>query len=187
MTQAIVFAKSATAAATRFDPAPSLTAAAIEKPAAEIPAPQQNDPPSETPATAAPPAEATGQRVGNGVFVKTEKETIGRLSQADILSQLGGQTTTLRLGLAGGPDLRKEGSLLPAMEGVQVTGSIAGSIFEKIGLKTGDVIQDINGNRTTTPDQMADALLKSITESGGMVRIEVERGDLIEPIYVEIN
>ncbi|MCP3879981.1 MAG: PDZ domain-containing protein, partial [Sulfitobacter sp.] len=127
------------------------------------------------------------QRVGNGIFVKADRAIIGSLKPADIMNEIGGQTTGLRLGLAGGADLGNAEAGGAEMEGVGVTSISQGSIFEKIGLQPGDVIQDINGIQPTTPNQMADALHQAISESGGMVRIEVERGDIIEPIYIEID
>jgi S1-C subfamily serine protease len=58
----------------------------------------------------------------------------------------------------------------------------------QLGVQEGDVIQDVNGTPTTTPDEVADALENGLSEDGGdTIRIEVARGDAVEPIYVDIS
>lgn len=186
LTKAIVFSKEASGGQVRFGTAPDRTVARpMLPPAPARPAVEAAPPPE-------PPALSRGEqdedkRVGSGVFVTTDRALVNGLSRNDIARQIGGRTTALRLGLAGGPDLRREGLNLPKMEGVRLTGIREGSIFEKIGLQRGDVVQDINGTRTTSFDSMVEAIHRAVADSNSPLRIEVERGNVIEPIYVEIK
>ncbi len=91
------------------------------------------------------------------------------------MSQIVGHKSLLHLGLNGGPNISTPEAGHPDMTGVRITDISDGSVFETIGLKAGDVIQDVNGIQTPTPDEMAGALASAFSDPDVPVRIEVER------------
>lgn len=188
LSKATIFAKDASASVLRFNPPPEKAVAVVASTPEPIASAQDNAlsrQPVESPPVL---SEESATRVGRGIFVKSDRVTIGRLTPAEIYWQLAGRTTGLRLGLSGGPDLRTEAANQPAMEGFRITGISEGSVYEKMGLMPGDVIQDIDGKRITKHEQVTEAIERFLSVSGpNMIRIEVEREDVIEPIYVEMR
>jgi general secretion pathway protein C len=76
-------------------------------------------------------------------------------------------------------ELMQQVRIRPFMEGRQPAGFLVsnikpGSLFSKMGLRNGDVIQGINGEMITTPDQAVE-LYESLME-GGEIALEIKRG-----------
>lgn len=125
-------------------------------------------------------------RVGNGVFVKADRGRFKELCQEDLYSQIETASVDLRLGLSGGPWIPDGIDNPQDMTGVKITNISKESLLGQIGLEEDDVVQDINGKRITEPGQVVEEIYKAMVSPGNsMIRIEVERGDIIEPIYVE--
>jgi general secretion pathway protein C len=76
-------------------------------------------------------------------------------------------------------ELMQQVRIRPFMEGRQPAGFLVsnikpGSLFSKMGLRNGDVIQGVNGETITTPDQAVE-LYESLME-GGEIALEIKRG-----------
>jgi general secretion pathway protein C len=76
-------------------------------------------------------------------------------------------------------ELMQQVRIRPFMEGKQPAGFLVsnikpGSLFSKMGLRNGDVIQGVNGETITTPDQAVE-LYESLME-GGEIALEIKRG-----------
>jgi len=76
-------------------------------------------------------------------------------------------------------ELMQQVRIRPFMEGNNPAGFLVsnikpGSLFSKMGLRNGDVIQGVNGETITTPDQAID-LYESLME-GGSVDLDIKRG-----------
>lgn len=125
-------------------------------------------------------------RVGNGIFVKASRNNLSTATATDLSTQFSGHAANLRLGLSG--QLNPPGGYQAPEDipGVQISNISKGSVMEQLGLKPGDVVSDINGTRITEPDQVVSAIHSALVDQG-MMRIEVERGNVIEPIYVEME
>lgn len=61
-----------------------------------------------------------------------------------------------------------------AADGLAVTGIKAGSIFMRMGLRNGDIVNAINGETVTTPEEIIS--MYSEMESGSDLSIQVKRG-----------
>ena len=126
--------------------------------------------------------------VGNGIFVKADRGRFKELCQEDLHSQIETASVDLRLGLSGGPWIPDGIDNSQDMTGVKITNISKESLLGQIGLEENDVVQDINGKRITVPGQVVEEIYKAMVSPGnGIIRIEVERDDIIEPIYVEIE
>jgi general secretion pathway protein C len=76
-------------------------------------------------------------------------------------------------------ELMQQVRIRPFMEGRKPAGFLVsnikpGSLFSKMGLRNGDVIQGVNGETITTPDQAVE-LYESLME-GGEIALEIKRG-----------
>jgi general secretion pathway protein C len=76
-------------------------------------------------------------------------------------------------------ELMQQVRIRPFMEGKRPAGFLVsnikpGSLFSKMGLRNGDVIQGVNGENITTPDQAVE-LYESLME-GGEIALEIKRG-----------
>jgi general secretion pathway protein C len=69
--------------------------------------------------------------------------------------------------------------------GFQVTDIKPGSIFAKMGLRNGDVIQKINDEGISSPEQAIE-LYQSLMEGGG-IALEIKRGQKSETINYEVE
>ena len=184
----LIISEKASLGSFRFDPA-AAAEARVPLLAAPGPGPAPEPPavyPAEMAAADTEPEESP--RVGLGIFIKADKSQFDTVTADNLLAQFSGQTTSLTLGLAGAVYPSGQDNAPQDMEGVALTSVPAGGLMAQLGLQEGDVVQDINGTQTTSPDQVAEALHRAVTEgSGSPIRIEVERGDTIEPIYVEVS
>jgi general secretion pathway protein C len=76
-------------------------------------------------------------------------------------------------------ELMQQVRIRPFMEGRNPAGFLVsnikpGSLFSKMGLRNGDVIQGVNGESITTPDQAIE-LYESLME-GGAIDLDIKRG-----------
>ena len=76
-------------------------------------------------------------------------------------------------------ELMQQVRIRPFMEGKNPAGFLVsnikpGSLFSKMGLRNGDVIQGVNGETITTPDQAIE-LYESLME-GGTIDLDIKRG-----------
>lgn len=76
-------------------------------------------------------------------------------------------------------ELMQQVRIRPFMEGRNPAGFLVsnikpGSLFSKMGLRNGDVIQGVNGSTITTPDQAIE-LYEGLME-GGSIDLEIKRG-----------
>ena len=126
--------------------------------------------------------------VGKGVFLKIDREHLAGLVAGDLPAHGATRVAPLRFGHIGNRRLGSDLEDGQAASGVEVVAISPGSAFEALGLAPGDIIQDINGTQTATPELVAEALQRGLgEENGGMLRIEVERGEVVEPVYVELG
>lgn len=87
-------------------------------------------------------------------------------------------------------ELMQQVRIRPFMEGKRPAGFLVsnikpGSLFSKMGLRNGDVIQGVNGETITTPDQAVE-LYESLME-GGEIALEIKRGRRKQNLRYEIR
>jgi general secretion pathway protein C len=87
-------------------------------------------------------------------------------------------------------ELMQQVRIRPFMEGKRPAGFLVsnikpGSLFSKMGLRNGDVIQGVNGEAITTPDQAIE-LYESLME-GGEIALEIKRGRRKQNLRYEIK
>jgi general secretion pathway protein C len=87
-------------------------------------------------------------------------------------------------------ELMQQVRIRPFMEGKQPAGFLVsnikpGSLFSKMGLRNGDVIQGVNGEAITTPDQAVE-LYESLME-GGEIALEIKRGRRQQNLRYEVE
>ncbi len=87
-------------------------------------------------------------------------------------------------------ELMQQVRIRPFMEGRRPAGFLVsnikpGSLFSKMGLRNGDVIQGVNGEAITTPDQAIE-LYESLME-GGEIALEIKRGRRKQNLRYEIK
>ena len=87
-------------------------------------------------------------------------------------------------------ELMQQVRIRPFMEGKRPAGFLVsnikpGSLFSKMGLRNGDVIQGVNGENITTPDQAVE-LYESLME-GGEIALEIKRGRRKQNLRYEIE
>jgi hypothetical protein len=75
----------------------------------------------------------------------------------------------------------------PERSGIKLTRVLKNSIFSDIGLKDGDIVQDVNGERVETAEDFIEAL-QTATEDQTMLRIaRIKNNNLMDPIYIELH
>ena len=127
-----------------------------------------NKPPAPGPvadASPAPPAEGAADNLGKGIIKVSENQY--KVPQADVdevLQNLNSVATQARI--------------VPAFEGGKSTGfklfSIRpGSIYNKIGVQNGDVVNRINGYEITSPDKALEVYSK--LQSSKEITVDVTR------------
>lgn len=159
----------------RFDPLPG-----------SLPPEITPDSDAENKRQAVVPPGTKGSLVGDGVFVKASKASLRGLDKDAWKTLVNGRSVRLHLGFSGAPF--KNTPEAAEFHGVQLSNVPSGSILEQLGMQTGDVVQDINGQRISRPEQLAAVLHEVLAGPGnGASRIEVERNDTIEPIYIELQ
>lgn len=87
-------------------------------------------------------------------------------------------------------ELMQQVRIRPYMEGRQPAGFLVsnikpGSLFSRMGLRNGDVIQGINGETITTPDQAIE-LYEGLME-GGEIALEIKRGRRRQNLRYEVE
>jgi general secretion pathway protein C len=87
-------------------------------------------------------------------------------------------------------ELMQQVRIRPFMEGKRPAGFLVsnikpGSLFSKMGLHNGDVIQGVNGENITTPDQAVE-LYESLME-GGEIALEIKRGRRKQNLRYEVE
>jgi general secretion pathway protein C len=87
-------------------------------------------------------------------------------------------------------ELMQQVRIRPFMEGKRPAGFLVsnikpGSLFSKMGLRNGDVIQGVNGENITTPDQAVE-LYESLME-GGEIALEIKRGRRKQNLRYEVE
>ena len=72
--------------------------------------------------------------------------------------------------------------------GIRITRLGENSVFRKIGLNQGDIINDVNGEPVKTAQQFIQALQSASKGNINLIRIErLKKDRLIDPIYIELN
>lgn len=183
LTRAVVYTRDPSDSETRFAPS-----AAVSK-SVHTPRPAFEDalPVASRDAVEAltDPLSTPAEIVGEGVFVKTQPDVLSRLASEDSFTGIDARITEIKLRPTGMPRTTAGSEAPMDLTGVQIFSIPDGSVFQHIGLQSGDVVQDINGRRISTPRDMADALAEAVKDTAVPMRIEVERKGIIEPIYVE--
>ncbi|MCG6918838.1 MAG: hypothetical protein LJE89_14995 [Deltaproteobacteria bacterium] len=87
-------------------------------------------------------------------------------------------------------ELMQQVRIRPFMEGKNPAGFLVsnikpGSLFSKMGLRNGDVIQGVNGETITTPDQAIE-LYESLME-GGAIDLDIKRGRRTEKLRYAVE
>ena len=87
-------------------------------------------------------------------------------------------------------DLMQQVRIRPFMEGKNPAGFLVsnirpGSLFSKMGLRNGDVIQGVNGETITTPDQAIE-LYESLMQ-GGSIDLDIKRGRRTEKLRYAVE
>jgi general secretion pathway protein C len=87
-------------------------------------------------------------------------------------------------------ELMQQVRIRPFMEGKRPAGFLVsnikpGSLFSKMGLRNGDVIQGVNGETVTTPDQAIE-LYESLME-GGEIALDIKRGRRTRQLRYEVE
>jgi general secretion pathway protein C len=118
------------------------------------------------------PEESTGKTPARGRAPRVQRRSAAgssiRLDREELESQMANLN-----------ELMQQVRIRPFMEGRQPAGFLVsnikpGSLFSKMGLRNGDVIQGVNGETITTPDQAVE-LYESLME-GGEIALEIKRG-----------
>ncbi|MGD8254911.1 MAG: type II secretion system protein GspC [Syntrophobacterales bacterium] len=129
------------------------------------------------------PDESTGKTPARERAPRTRRRPTARSSVRLDREELESQMANLN-------ELMQQVRIRPFMEGRQPAGFLVsnikpGSLFSKMGLRNGDVIQGVNGETITTPDQAVE-LYESLME-GGQVSLEIKRGRRKENLRYEIE
>ncbi len=74
----------------------------------------------------------------------------------------------------------------PLAQGILITGISQESALRKIGLRVGDVINNVNGHAVNSAQEFLQ-VLGSLHEDQPMVRIERGKDDIMEPIYISLQ
>lgn len=75
----------------------------------------------------------------------------------------------------------------PDESGIRITMLAENSVFRKIGLNQGDIINDVNGQPVSTGPEFIEAL-SSASKGNHPIRIErLKKDRLIDPIYIELK
>jgi general secretion pathway protein C len=87
-------------------------------------------------------------------------------------------------------ELMQQVRIRPFMEGRNPAGFLVsnikpGSLFSKMGLRNGDVIQGVNGDTITTPDQAIE-LYESLMQ-GGTIDLDIKRGRRTEKLRYAVE
>ena len=142
------------------------------------------------PAMADALADSTREESGNKelTLVKYERELVRQTAPETLASQI----TASASGYNQGTDPAQAGSQnkqdMEESVSLQITSIQKHSLFSKLGLQIGDIVRNINGTRITRAEQLAGEIYKVVTGPGSpTLRIEVERGGTVEPIYVNIE
>jgi PDZ domain-containing protein len=73
------------------------------------------------------------------------------------------------------------------LEGIRIKEVVTSSVFAQIGLREGDVIQNVNGKQVATKREFIEALQK-VPEEQPMVRIaRVTENGMMDPIYLKLQ
>lgn len=75
------------------------------------------------------------------------------------------------------------------MKGLKINTILDDSLVSRLGIKQGDVVTNVNGTAITSSEQLAEQIQDAISGlgSGMILRIEVNRDDGIEPIYINMQ
>lgn len=123
------------------------------------------------------------QRVyGDGVFVKLAPETSKKIALQEIFSSSNTITASLNTALS----QKIEASL--DRNGVKIHTVEQGSALETLGLQPDDVIRQINGEAASNASKAESIIRKTlVNKEDTIIKMEVERDEVIEPIYIELN
>jgi hypothetical protein len=146
--------------------------------------------PAAAPVTAAVPADNTlpsGQPADGLSFSRTDREIFKKISKDELVSQVNASQVDVTPGVAGRP--ANPNGYPEKTKGLRITNIQKDSLFSQIGLKNGDIIHNVNGTGISSGEQLADAVQRAVSGpgSGPILRIEVERDNKLEPVYVEMK
>jgi len=118
-------------------------------------------------------------------MTRTEREKFKSFSSVEVTSQIQATSTILHEKDANLENHTQAEADDPENTGLEITSIIQDSIFSKMGLRSGDIIQNINGSPVADTDQLTKAIFSVVAGPGSdMLRIEIERDGKVEPIYV---
>lgn len=121
-------------------------------------------------------------------LARSDRELLKQTAPETLASQI----TASAFGHNPGMDPAKAGSRnqqdMEESVSIQITSIQKQSLFSKLGLQTGDIIRNINGTQITRAEQLAGEIYRVVTGPGNpLLRIEVERGGAVEPIYINVE
>ncbi len=104
---------------------------------------------------------------------KTLHVTLGKLPSDDELAQIGkGPAQNSGKGLYGGSKPRLGVEVAPGQNGLEVKRVAPGSVGQRLGLRTGDILQSINGQ----PISQVEDVSRALARDRHRVEVEVQRG-----------
>ncbi|WP_020585326.1 site-2 protease family protein [Desulfobacter curvatus] len=119
---------------------------------------------------------------GDGVFVKLTPETSRNITVQEIFSSSNTITTALNSTIS-----QKIKTPVDQI-GVKIHTVEQGSALETLGLQPDDVIRQINGEAASDASKAESIIRETIVNKADTtIKIEVERDEIIEPIYIELN
>lgn len=71
--------------------------------------------------------------------------------------------------------------------GIQIEHFTADSILQDIGINAGDVIHDINGFSVSSADELIEIMQAASSDNVQMIRIERTSGNVLDPIYLQLQ
>lgn len=180
-----ILPKDKTSGHVRFGPLPDVASRAIDEDAATKPEPIYSR-------FSGSPEDKTVERSetpGGTYFEKEDRELFKGIGREEMSSQIETKPITIYPGMTVTTAEKVYGGKTEEEQGIQITSLDKKGFLSKLGLKAGDIIHNVNGTKIADSDQLADKIQEAISGpgSGMILRIEVERDDGIEPIYVNMK
>jgi hypothetical protein len=121
-------------------------------------------------------------------FIKADREIVRNLEPMTLLTQFDAVPRQVNLSPGGAAEIGEKDTAIE-LAGIEIVRVSRKSLFEQIGLKTGDLIRNVNGRQINRPEQVVEAIQRVARGPGNglVIRIEIQRGDNVEPIYVKME
>jgi hypothetical protein len=107
---------------------------------------------------------------------QADSDSLKQMSKEEMMSQIQGKETDIIPGIAGNPG--NAAGLPEKSKGFQITGVTNRSFFSNIGLKSGDIIHNVNGRTVSSSEQLVAVIQNSLKGPGSAapIRIDVDPG-----------